>query len=531
MRKYLVENIKENIINLLGIILTSLLSVTTAMLLTYTTNAVFRADSRAFIQWGGINLVTWAFLLVVNHYQTTYQERLIQKMNNQLRRDLSSYIERASYSEYHQLTDGQYLSRYTNDIQAIESNGFRNFYAIIASSLNIVLSSLALFYYHYILILVVVGLSILMVLFPNIFSSSLQKLTMEMSNENERYTSSIKDTLSGFDVFFYANKQYRIPFIIQKKSNEYAEKKTEFMRKNSFITNIIGFLNIFSQMAIDLTTGFLAILGLVEIGAISTTGNLASTIFNSLAKLSNQLIQLKSTTVIFKKFVFENNIEKHNELQDIKFSNSIEFRNVSYQYGEKNIINNLNLVLKNGKKYALIGESGSGKSTLLKMLAGQITDYEGDIFIDGIDIKAIKKKSILSNLQYIDQNVYLFNDTIKNNLTLGEKVSVEKIKDGLLRAKVDFIDGVNELVFENGRNFSGGQKQRIALARGFIENKKIILMDEGTSSLDEKTAASIENSLLEDEELTLIMVTHKLIGITKEKFDLIINMNDLQKEC
>lgn len=528
MKKYLLMNKWENIINLLGIILVSLLSVTTAVLLTFSTNAIFKGNINLFIKWSTINLIAWLLLVIASHYQTVYQEKLIQKMNNQIREKLSCHIKNVAYSEYHKLTDGQYISRYTSDINTIENSGFKNFYSLVSSILNIIFSSVALLAYHYILLIVIIILALIMIFLPSIFSGSLQKITILMSQENENYTSKIKDILGGFDVFFYAGRQIKIVSLIRQQSQAYANQKIAYVRRNSSISGVIGFLNIASQMSVDLTTGFLAIIGVVEFGAISTTGNLASTIFNSLANLSNQIMQVKSTAAIFDKFKFEEKYTEKEVVNNMVFSSKIEIKNLSYSYGKKDVLKKVNMTIEHGKKYALIGESGSGKSTLLKILAGQITDYTGNIYIDGENIKELQKKALTSNIQYIDQTVYLFNDSIKNNLTLWNEVGTEKIKQVIKKAKIDFIESINDFVSENGRNFSGGQKQRMALARGFLEEKKIILMDEGTSSLDEETASVIENSLLEDKSSTLLMVTHKLNDLSKVNFDSILNINELQ---
>ena len=189
MKKYLLMNKWENIINLLGIILVSLLSVTTAVLLTFSTNAIFKGNINLFIKWSTINLIAWLLLVIASHYQTVYQEKLIQKMNNQIREKLSCHIKNVAYSEYHKLTDGQYISRYTSDINTIENSGFKNFYSLVSSILNIIFSSVALLAYHYILLIVIIVLALIMIFLPSIFSGSLQKITILMSQENENYTS------------------------------------------------------------------------------------------------------------------------------------------------------------------------------------------------------------------------------------------------------------------------------------------------------------------------------------------------------
>ena len=174
---------------------------------------------------------------------------------------------------------------------------------------------------------------------------------------------------------------------------------------------------------------------------------------------------------------------------------------------------------KNGK-YAIVGKSGRGKSTILKIIMGIIKDYDGDVLYDGI----IRQRALDRNMSYISQDVYLFNASIKENICMGGDFSDKAINDVIIKSSLyndikNFTDGIDTLVGENGANISGGEKQRIALARSLINGKEIILIDEGTSSLDRENRRLIEENLLKDKNLTIIMVSHNLDETSKELFD------------
>lgn len=179
------------------------------------------------------------------------------------------------------------------------------------------------------------------------------------------------------------------------------------------------------------------------------------------------------------------------------FNKGIELKNVSFTYdcSDKKTLNNVNFKFELGKKYGVIGESGSGKITLFKLLNGMLENYSGQIEYDGNDITNLNKERLREQVAYIDQNVFIFNKSLRDNICLGTDFTDEQIQKAIADSALeDFIanceHGLETIASENGKNFSGGKRQRIALARALIHGQKILLVDEGTSALDEKKRSS-----------------------------------------
>lgn len=179
-------------------------------------------------------------------------------------------------------------------------------------------------------------------------------------------------------------------------------------------------------------------------------------------------------------------------------------------------------MIEENKKYAFIGKSGSGKTTLLNILSLRLNNYLGKFKVNDIDVKKIDKESLLKNIAYVSQNSYIFSDTLRFNITLGEDISDHEILYVLKLLDLNDLlkeDGLNHILKENGKNLSGGQKQRISLARALVRNKKILLLDEVTSSLDKDNASLIENIVLNNDDLTVVLISHNITEDNKSKFD------------
>ncbi|EHN58543.1 ATP-binding cassette domain-containing protein [Oenococcus kitaharae] len=215
------------------------------------------------------------------------------------------------------------------------------------------------------------------------------------------------------------------------------------------------------------------------------------------------------------------------------FQSALTIQQVDFSYQGKNILRHLNLTIKKGAKYALIGPSGAGKSTLLALLATKLTDYQGRITLDGADYKTLDPVSIRNQLYELDQDPYIFNDSLKNNITMTRPVSQDLLQSAIDQAGLaDLIkslpDGLQTQLAHNGSDLSGGQKQRIVLARGLVSGRSIFLVDEGTSALDPASADQIENSLINDPTITLLMVTHHLKPEIADRMDQVFTIQNQQ---
>lgn len=186
-------------------------------------------------------------------------------------------------------------------------------------------------------------------------------------------------------------------------------------------------------------------------------------------------------------------------------------------------LENASFRFEKGGKYALTGPSGCGKSTLLKLLLGWLPDYTGKIAMDGRDARDFTTDQLQQSMSYIEQDVFLFNSTIRDNITLGGSFTQEQMEKALEGSALEgdlrnMPLGLDTPVGEDGSALSGGQKQRVAIARALIHDRSILLVDEGTSALDQKNADIVEQSLLANPDLTLILVSHHLSPERKAQF-------------
>ncbi|WP_255313974.1 ATP-binding cassette domain-containing protein [Amylolactobacillus amylophilus] len=414
-------------------------------------------------------------------------------------------------NRFHQKNVGQYIAHYVNDTQTIEANSFRNFFSLISDIAAIIFSVIALAMYHYVLLAATLILAIVMLKLPQIFSKRLSTATAELSNANGLFSNRITNILNGCNVFFNADKLRMIPQRIAVASKAYATSRVDYTRTQDQVGTGINSISLVCQILVDVITSTLAIMSQVPFGAISSTGSIAASIFNGLKHLSKEQVQLKATEPLVQSFGTTESSTNEQGQTNLNFEHAIVAQNLGYQIEQQNVLTDLNFTIKKNEKVATIGQSGSGESTLLKILSGQLPDYSGSLKVDGREVKELTSGQLRQITQYVDQNNYLFNDSIVNNITIwAENPAVEKVESVLSMAGVDFVSDYDTVILENGRNFSGAQQQRIGLARSFYAPKPIISLDEITSALDTATAKKIEQRILADKNRTVLEVTHHL---------------------
>jgi ABC-type multidrug transport system fused ATPase/permease subunit len=256
-------------------------------------------------------------------------------------------------------------------------------------------------------------------------------------------------------------------------------------------------------------------------------------IIEPISELPSLIANKRAAIELIDKFI---GIIKTNKINDGIYNiNSIKdgitFNNVTFGFSDNVVLKNINIKFERGKSYAIIGESGSGKSTLLNLLLGSNDTYQGQILFDNIELRTIKRNCLYTIISIIQQNVFIFNSSIINNITMFKKIENINIDHAILHAGlIDVIKekGNDYCCGENGINLSGGEKQRISIARSLIRKTSILLMDEATSALDIETSKNIENAILNIDGLTRIVVTHRLDKDILKLYDIIMVMQDGQ---
>ena len=491
-------------------------------------NALIALDFQAFAIAVLKMFFVFIFSLACTYVQIIKKSQTTQKMVTAIREDITLRIEQTSYNGFHEKQVGTYTSWLSNDMNTIEIE-YDRFYTVAQGVIATLTSVIGLLYFHWSIVLWSFIAAFITLLLPRIYQKRLSKATLLTTQENERFVSKSNDVLGGFDTLFSYSRLKKITTDIKQASINLAEAKNNQARVISKVAILGAFGNVVGQLSVLFLTGVLAFLSLIEVAAITSTSTLASTIFNTVGNISQQIASIRSVEPIFEKFKtisFDGNSDKE-ELVELK--NGFQLNDLSYAYGEKEILNHINYDFSLRNKYAIIGSSGSGKTTLLNILNGKLTDYEGSVQLSNKELKNIDGKDLREQVLYIDQAPYLFEGTIRYNITLGQEFSEAQMKRAIGESDLEELAyklpaGLDTSVGEAGRLLSGGQRQRIALARGLIRGKNCILVDEGTSSLDEKSAMKIENTLLLNPNLTVIMITHRLRPSTEEKLDGVLTL-------
>ncbi|WP_058301069.1 ABC transporter ATP-binding protein [Gorillibacterium timonense] len=515
----------ENIFLIVCLIGLSVVQVLTSLIHTFAFDSLLGGGIRHFIYWYLFCLGLWVVLLLCNYLIRIYQTKLIQKMSTEIRKDMLQRVENLSFDEFHKSGTGDYTSRLSNDVTAIETSGFKSLYNLISTASITIFSLIALLQFSGYIMITTVVLTVMISLVPNLFSKKANKSMLQLSEANESFISKLQNILNGFSVLFFSNGTSKMKDFIGKYSEELGNEKVNYSRTTGAITFFISLISVISQLIIFVLTGYLASIGIVSFGTITSTGSIAGNVFSSLTQFNSNVVQIKSVYSIFKKFQFRSSEETNSPFKLESSFESIALDDVGYKYDENEVLTNINICFEKGKKYAITGVSGSGKSTLMNILLGTKKDYTGSAKLNGIEINTISDDCLHQYIGFIDHKNYIFNGTLSDNIALWRDYPDEEMMDAVRHANVAEIGCIDEEIGNGKRLLSEGQKQRIAIARALIQKKPILIIDEGTANLDQKNSEGIERELLLNPNLTMIMVTHHLNNNLRDLYDDIITLH------
>lgn len=487
--------------------------------------AAFDLNLHTFIVWTGACMGGYAAYLGLSAIAGALEAKAKQELNNQVRHDLYLSILRKSHSEYHALDNGEYLSWLSTNIKQITSLAWEPFFSMVNQVAMIVCCIAALLSLNWILLVFGLVCAFIMIALPNLFTRKMEQLGQACADAEAQGISHIKDILAGLDVL----KSFgRTDHFLKKGDAASSKMETptcDREKGQNYIACATGFISVGLQFAQQIVTVVLAVQGRILIGAVASASNLTAGITNGLRAITNNRMAMASAKPYFK------NITVHGDAEaDTKETapmpavrNGVVIDGLCFGYGEKKVLDNASFRFEKGGKYAITGPSGCGKSTVLKLILGWMPNYTGTIRFDGEDAHTYTPEQIQQQISYIEQDVFLFNTTIRQNITLGMEFPEEQlnraVRDSALDGDLETMPmGLDTPVGENGSNLSGGQKQRVAIARALIHNRSILLVDEGTSALDQKNADIVEQSLLNNPDLTLILISHHLTEERKAQF-------------
>lgn len=432
-------------------------------------------------------------------------------------------------SSFKDESSATYLSALTNDATNIELNYLSQLFTMITMVVTFFGALIMMLWYSPMLTAIAAGITILPLIASVLTGGRLEPVEKMVSEKNKDFTATIHDCLSGFFVVksFKAEKEI---FKLFSDANSRLEKD-KFTRER--IKNMVGMIGavtgIIAQLGVFIAGAYLAKAGYgLTPGMVIMFVNLMNFTIEPVAKLPGMLANKKAALGLVDKLAQaltkDNSSEGSEEI--CALNKGIEFKNVSFGYEEdKEILHNISLSFEAGKSFAIVGGSGSGKSTLLNLLTAVNTNYSGNILLDGVEIKDIAPESLYELISVISQNVFVFNSTIKDNISMFRDFEKDKLDDAIKRAHLSELvteRGEDYLCGENGKGLSGGEKQRISIARSLLKKSSILLVDEATAALDAKTAHQVSDNILDLDDTTRIVVTHTLEEGIMKRYDSII---------
>ena len=479
---------------------------------------------------GAIVIFIYASL---NFISLRLRNKLVRQIMSRYKNKVFKSILDRDYREFSKEKSGKFISILTENMKKIEQDYLHQYFNISKNISLMIFSLVAMFIGNWFLTLLVIIASIIPMMISGFIGQKSASLQNSSMIADQKYLAKVKDILAGFLVI----KSFNVKEAIGQDYKNESEKLDEiYFIKGKFdvLSNVISQLSGMIVFLVAFGGGmYLVFNGYTTIGSVTAIVQLVNFVVMPLNEIGMGMSKFREGQATLNSFEVKDVIELQTGKMKEYFDDVISFSNVDFSYpnAEEKIFNNLSLQIKKGEKIAIVGMSGSGKSTLLNLLLRFYDVTSGYISIDNQDLQAISSESLYNLMTIVQQDVYIFDDTLKANITLNQFFTDEEIKQAVQQSGLESYvleneSGLQALCGENGSNLSGGQKQRVSIARALIRKTPILLLDEATSSLDNKVTTEIENSILEIQDLTVLVVTHKLNKSMLKKYNRILFMKN-----
>lgn len=467
----------------------------------------------------------------LNFISLRLKNRLVRQIMSRYKNKVFQSILDRDYRDFSKEKSGKFISVLTENMKKIEQDYLHQYFNISKNLSLMIFSLLAMFIGNWYLTLLVIIASIIPMMISGFIGQKSAYLQKSVMIADQKYLAKVKDILAGFLVI----KSFNVKEAIRQDYRNESEKLDEiyFMKgKFDVLANVISQLSGMIVFLVAFGGGmYLVFNGHTTIGSVTAIVQLVNFVVMPLNEVSMGVSKFREGQATLDAFEVKDVSELQTGETKENFDDVISFSNIDFSYPntEENIFNHLSLKIQKGEKIAIVGTSGSGKSTLLNLLLRFYDVTSGHISIDNQDIQAISAESLYNLMTIVQQDVYIFDATLRENITLNQSFTDGEIKkavqqSGLESYVLENESGLQTLCGENGSNLSGGQKQRLSIARALIRKTPILLLDEATSSLDNQVTTEIENSILDIQDLTALVVTHKLNENILKKYDRILFM-------
>ncbi len=478
---------------------------------------------------GGFILLCAALFLL----KYASEPRFIEKAMRQYKDFAFQKLTEKSISSFRAESTAAYLSALTNDAASVEADHLSQQLSVITKTVTFLGALAMMLWYSPLMTAIAAGVTVLPLIASLLTGGQLQAAEKRVSDRNRDFTAALSDCLGGFSVVktFQAEKEI---FRLFAESNRALEQEKFSRRRVKALVGMIGAIaGIVAQLGAFLAGAYLALAGKgLTAGAVFMFVNLMSFMIGPVAELPALLAARKAARGLIDKLAdaLEQDEAQPDGVHITPLARELRFENVRFSYdGETEILRGVSARFEAGKAYAIVGASGSGKTTLLNLLTSPGTAYDGSILLDGTELRTIAPESLYETVSLIQQNVFVFNASIRDNITMFRSFPSEELAQAVRRAQLESLladRGEGYLCGENGSGLSGGEKQRISIARSLLKHASVLLADEATAALDAQTAHQVTDDILSLTGVTRIVVTHTLEQAALRQYDGILVLKD-----
>lgn len=488
----------------------------------------FGFETLAWIS-GGF-LIFCAAVMLLTYFS---EPRFLARAMRQYRDFAFRRLTEKSISSFRDESTATYLSALTNDAASIEADDLAQQLSVITKLVTAAGALAMMLYYSPLLTAVAIGLTLLPLVASLLTGKQLQTLERRVSDRNRDFTAALTDCLNGFSVVKTFRAEREI-FRLFSESNRALEQ--EKFRKNR-VRRMVGMIGagtgIVAQLSVFLIGAGMALNGYgLTAGTVILFVNLMNFLIEPVATLPGLLASRRAARGLIEKLAeaLERSDGAVGTRQLAPLHEGLRLEHVSFGYEEgKDVLHDVSVVFEAGKAYAVVGGSGCGKSTLLHLLSASCTGYCGTIHFDDTELREIAPESLYEQISVIQQNVFVFDASLRDNITMFRDFPHDAVDSAIERAHLNALveeRGEGYRCGEGGKGLSGGEKQRVSVARSLLKRSSVLLADEMTAALDAKTAHEVTSDLLALDGITRIVVTHGLEEALLRRYDGIIVLKD-----
>lgn len=430
---------------------------------------------------------------------------------------------------YKKMPKEHYMSMLVSDINVFEKDFFLALLNIVFSFGTLILGSVVLMFISPIIAFTTFAVTLLLYGVARTFKPIARKNKSLTQDANASYNTQITNLLHGLEVIklYHGESYFKPPFESVIKVLENIKRKAFFM--DELQANLNHWIAASYQMVIYVYATYLFVQGSITLTSLIIVFNLIGNVVWSMIGGFNFINRIRTSIDIFDRIT--KGEPTHTGSQNMTFEEELQVVSLTFSYNASPVLKNMTFVIKPREKVLVIGPSGSGKTTLMSCLTQNVSTYEGDINVDDVELKTIHHESFLTQVGYVRQSHFLFNDSIKNNIILNKPFDEHKLMQVLADVDLkDWVESLEEkgdhLLVNDGANISGGQRQRLSIARELYHDFPVLVVDEPSASLDDVTSQKIYDTLFTLDK-TLICVSHRHLEYLKPHFDKVIELQPL----